>query len=72
MMYTQKFYLETNKREIAQLLIMSSPNAPESSNNSRHEHDDEIPTEQNIEQTHKTIEKQDKVPGKKRDKVITD
>jgi hypothetical protein len=51
---------------------MSSSTAPESSNNSRHEHDDEIPTGQNIEQTHKTIEMQDKIPGIKRDNVISD
>ena len=50
---------------------MSSSTASEDSN-SRHAHDDEIPTKQNIEQTQKMIRKQDKVPGLKRESVIAD
>ncbi|HXT83162.1 MAG TPA: DUF2795 domain-containing protein [Verrucomicrobiae bacterium] len=47
---------------------MSSSN--NSNNDSRHTYDYEIPTEQNIEQTKKIIEKQDHVPGLKRDDEI--
>ena len=49
---------------------MSSSN---SSNWDRDKYDYEIPTEQNIEQTKKIIEKQDKIPGQKRDdEIVTD
>ena len=45
----------------------SSANDP---HNSRHAYDQQIPTEQNKEQTQKMIEKQDQVPGEKRDDEI--
>ncbi len=44
-----------------------------SNSDSRHAYDYEIPTEQNTEQTKKIIEKQDQVPGLKRDdEIVTD
>lgn len=49
---------------------MSSSNSP---NWDRDKYDYEIPTEQNIEQTKKIIEKQDEIPGQKRDdEIVTD
>lgn len=48
----------------------SSSNSP---NWDRDKYDYEIPTEQNIEQTKKIIEKQDEIPGQKRDdEIVTD
>jgi hypothetical protein len=49
-----------------QIMSTSSP-VPDESNSSRHEYDQQIPTEQNKDQTQKTIQKQDQVPGEKRD-----
>ena len=48
----------------------SSSNSP---NWDRDKYDYEIPTGQNKEQTKKIIEKQDKIPGQKRDdEIVTD
>jgi hypothetical protein len=47
--------------------MSSSANNPDSS---RHAYDQQIPTEQNKEQTQEMIEKQDQVPGEKRDDEI--
>ena len=51
---------------------MSSPSSTSdnNSNSSRHAYDQQIPTEQNKEQTQKIIQKQDQVPGEKRDDEI--
>ena len=49
-----------------------SSSSPSSNNpdSSRHAYDQQIPTEQNKEQTQRMIEKQDQVPGEKRDDEI--
>jgi hypothetical protein len=52
-----------------QIMSTSSP-VPDESNSSRHAYDKQIPTEQNKDQTQKTIQKQDQVPGEKRDDEI--
>jgi hypothetical protein len=49
---------------------MSSSSSDNNPNNSRHAYDQQIPTEQNKEQTEKIIQKQDQVPGEKRDDEI--
>lgn len=49
---------------------MSSSPFANNSNNGRHAYDQQIPTEQNIDQTQKMIQKQDMVPGEKRDDEI--
>ncbi len=52
------------------LLKVMSSSSDNNSNSSRHAYDQQIPTEQNIEQTQKIIQKQDQVPGEKRDDEI--
>ncbi len=49
-----------------------SSSSPSSNNpdSSRHAYDQQIPTEQNKEQTQRMIEKQDQVPGETRDDEI--
>ncbi len=51
---------------------MMSSSSPSSNNpdSSRHAYDQQIPTEQNKEQTQRMIEKQDQLPGEKRDDEI--
>jgi hypothetical protein len=52
---------------------MSSPSSTSDNNSngsSRHAYDQQIPTEQNKERTQKIIQKQDQVPGEKRDDEI--
>ncbi|MGB7636700.1 MAG: DUF2795 domain-containing protein [Nitrososphaeraceae archaeon] len=49
---------------------MSSSSSANNSNNGRHGYDQQIPTEQNIDQTQKMIQNQDMVPGEKRDDEI--
>lgn len=52
------------------MMSSTSPTSDTNSNNSRHGYDQQIPTEQNKEQTQKIIQKQDQVPGEKRDDEI--
>jgi hypothetical protein len=50
--------------------MTSSSTTSDNSNGSRHKHDNQIPTEQNKDQTQKIMQKQDQVPGEKRDDEI--
>ncbi len=53
--------------------MSSSPPSSNNPNNSRHAYDQQIPTEQNKEQTQNIIEKQDRVVGERRDdEIVTD
>lgn len=58
------------KKYNASLWIMSSSPSSNNPNDSRHVYDQQIPTEQNKEQTQKMIEKQDHVAGERRDDEI--
>jgi hypothetical protein len=49
---------------------MSSSPSSNNPNDSRHAYDQQIPTEQNKEETQKMIEKQDHVAGERRDDEI--
>ena len=51
-------------------MMSSSSSSSNNPNSSRHTYDQQIPTEQNKEQTQNMIEKQDKVVGERRDDEI--
>ena len=58
------------KKYAAPLWIMSSSPSSNNPNDSRHAYDQQIPTEQNKEETQKMIDKQDHVAGERRDDEI--
>jgi hypothetical protein len=58
------------KKHTASLWIMSSSPSSNNPNDSRHAYDQQIPAEQNKEETQKMIEKQDHVAGERRDDEI--
>lgn len=52
------------------VIVSSSSSTSHNSNSSRHAYDQQIPTEQNKEQTQNTIKKQDQVPAERKDDQI--
>lgn len=51
-------------------MMSSSSPTSNNSNSSKHAYDQQIPTEQNKEQTQNMIKEQDEVPGQRRDDEI--